>query len=55
MLKRSIVMGASTQAASNRTVDAHIKNIRGKLKKINPDIDPIRTHRAMGYSLKEIL
>ncbi len=34
---------------------AHIKNIRGKLKKIKPDIDPIRTHRAMGYSLKEIL
>ncbi len=43
------------EASMDRTVDAHIKNIRGKLKKINPDIDPIRTHRAMGYSLKEIL
>ncbi|MCP4346244.1 MAG: two-component system response regulator CreB [Desulfobacterales bacterium] len=43
------------EASMDRTVDAHIKNIRGKLKKIKPDIDPIRTHRAMGYSLKEIL
>ncbi|MBU1171265.1 MAG: two-component system response regulator CreB [Proteobacteria bacterium] len=39
----------------DRTVDAHIKNIRGKLKKIKPDIDPIQTHRGLGYSLKEDL
>ncbi len=39
----------------DRTIDAHIKNIRGKLKKIKPDIDPIKTHRGLGYSLKENL
>ncbi len=38
-----------------RTVDAHIKSIRAKLKVINPDIDPIVTHRGVGYSLKEKL
>ncbi|SCY57113.1 two-component system response regulator CreB [Desulfoluna spongiiphila] len=37
----------------DRTVDVHIKNIRAKLKKIRPDMDPIRTHRGIGYSLKE--
>ncbi len=37
----------------DRTVDAHIKNIRAKLRKVRPDTDPIRTHRSIGYSLKE--
>jgi two-component system catabolic regulation response regulator CreB len=36
-----------------RSVDAHIKNIRAKLKAIRPDEDPIVTHRGVGYSLKE--
>ena len=36
-----------------RTVDAHIKNLRHKLKTITPDCDPIITHRGTGYSLKE--
>jgi two-component system, OmpR family, catabolic regulation response regulator CreB len=34
-----------------RTVDAHIKTIRGKLRVINADSDAIVTHRGMGYSL----
>lgn len=37
----------------DRTVDAHIKTIRAKAKTVNPDIDPIVTHRGIGYSLKE--
>ncbi len=37
----------------DRTVDAHIKNIRNKLRAVNPEVDPIVTHRGMGYSLKE--
>ena len=37
----------------DRTVDAHIKNIRAKLKAINPEKEPIATHRGMGYSLRE--
>jgi two-component system catabolic regulation response regulator CreB len=36
-----------------RTVDAHIKNLRRKLKAITPDCDPIITHRGTGYALKE--
>lgn len=37
----------------DRTVDAHIKNIRAKLKQVAPEKDPIKTHRGIGYSLKE--
>lgn len=37
----------------DRTVDAHIKNIRNKLRGVRPNLDPIITHRGMGYSLKE--
>jgi two-component system catabolic regulation response regulator CreB len=37
----------------DRTVDTHVKNIRGKLHQLRPDLDPIRTHRGVGYSLKE--
>jgi len=39
-------------ASMDRTVDAHIKNLRAKLRSINPEIDPIVTHRGFGYSLK---
>lgn len=38
-----------------RTVDAHIKNIRQKLKKIKPEIEAIVTHHGSGYSLAEDL
>jgi len=41
------------ETALDRTVDAHIKTLRGKLRALRPDEDPIRTHRGMGYSLKE--
>ena len=41
------------EASMDRTVDAHIKNIRAKLKTIAPDTDPIITHRGIGYALKE--
>jgi two-component system catabolic regulation response regulator CreB len=40
-------------AAMERTVDAHIKSIRAKLRTIRTEPDPIETHRGMGYSLKE--
>lgn len=43
------------EASMDRTVDAHIKNIRAKLKEIRPDTNPIVTHRGIGYSLKEAL
>ena len=38
------------EASMDRTVDAHIKNIRAKLKHIKPGADPIITHRGVGYS-----
>ena len=40
-------------ASMDRTIDAHIKNIRAKLRGIDPGADPILTHRGLGYSLKE--
>jgi two-component system catabolic regulation response regulator CreB len=43
------------EASMDRTVDAHIKNIRAKLKSIEPGMDPIVTHRGVGYALKEDL
>lgn len=41
------------EMSTDRAVDAHIKNIRAKLRKITPDLDPIQTHRSLGYSLRE--
>ncbi len=41
------------EASMDRTVDAHIKNIRSKLKAVRPDLDPIITHRGTGYALSE--
>jgi len=35
----------------DRTVDAHVKSLRAKLRAVDPDADPIQTHRGMGYSL----
>jgi two-component system catabolic regulation response regulator CreB len=40
-------------AAFDRTVDAHVKALRAKLRAVAPDEDPIVTHRGMGYSLRE--
>ena len=39
--------------AVDRTVDAHIKMLRAKLRAIRDDEDPIRTHRGLGYSLRD--
>lgn len=40
-------------APFDRTIDAHIKSIRAKLRKIKPEIEAIETHRGFGYSLRE--
>ncbi len=39
----------------DRTVDAHIKTLRAKLKKVNEGTEVIITHRGIGYSLSESL
>jgi len=44
---------AEPDAAMERTVDAHIKSLRGKMRAVRDDVDAIETHRGMGYSLKE--
>lgn len=41
-------------AAMARTVDTHIKTLRARLKKVRPDLDPIQTHRGVGYSVREL-
>ena len=41
------------ESSMERTVDAHIKSIRAKLESVRPDEEPIRTHRGLGYSLRE--
>jgi two-component system catabolic regulation response regulator CreB len=43
------------EASLDRTVDTHIKTLRAKLRKVRPKLEPIRTHRGIGYSLKESL
>lgn len=39
-------------ASLDRTVDAHIKTVRAKLRALAPEADPIQTHRGLGYSLR---
>lgn len=38
-------------SALDRTVDAHVKSLRAKLRAIAPDSEPLQTHRGLGYSL----
>lgn len=37
----------------DRTVDAHVKSLRAKMRAVNSKHEPIRTHRGTGYALKE--
>ena len=39
-------------ASFDRAVDTHIKTLRAKLREIDPQRDPIRTHRGLGYSVQ---
>jgi two-component system, OmpR family, catabolic regulation response regulator CreB len=48
------VWGDATESL-DRTVDAHVKTVRAKLKTIAPQLEPIRTHRGSGYALAEDL
>lgn len=36
--------------SQERTVDTHVKSLRAKIRELAPDIDPIQTHRGLGYS-----
>lgn len=41
------------ESSLDRTVDAHVKSLRAKMKQAKPEFDPIQTHRGLGYSLKD--
>lgn len=45
------VWGGDSES-SDRTVDTHIKTLRVKLRDIDPEVDPIRTQRGLGYALQ---
>lgn len=40
-------------ASMERTVDAHVKSLRAKMKTLREECEPIMTHRGLGYSLTE--
>ena len=48
------VWGDDTESL-DRTVDAHVKTVRAKMKLIAPTLEAIRTHRGSGYALAEDL
>ncbi len=37
-----------------RTIDAHVKSLRAKLREIDPGSDPIETRRGFGYAARKI-
>jgi two-component system catabolic regulation response regulator CreB len=49
-----LVWDDSTESL-DRTVDAHAKTLRAKLKAVAPALEPIRTHRGVGYALADDL
>ena len=36
----------------DRTVDTHIKTLRAKVRAVSGDVDPIQTHRGLGYGVR---
>jgi two-component system, OmpR family, catabolic regulation response regulator CreB len=53
--REQLLQGAwdEPEASLDRTVDAHVKTLRAKLRQVAPTEDPIVTHRGLGYSLRE--
>ena len=46
------IVWVNAENTLERTVDAHIKTLRAKLREIEADSEAIITHRGMGYSLQ---
>jgi two-component system catabolic regulation response regulator CreB len=42
---------SGAEESLDRTVDAHIKTLRAKLRAVREG-DPIETHRGLGYSIR---
>jgi len=52
---RGQLLGIAWEAPDHRldrTVDSHVKSLRAKLRDVDASVDPIRTHRGMGYSIE---
>lgn len=45
---------AGAEESGDRTVDTHVKTLRAKLRAVNAELDPIQTHRGLGYSLAKL-
>ena len=45
------IVWANAENTLERTVDAHIKTLRAKLREVDAATEAIVTHRGMGYSL----
>lgn len=57
VFSRQQIMDAAWQSPDesyDRVVDTHIKSLRQKLRKVNPDDDSIVTHRGLGYSFRHV-
>ncbi len=48
-------LGPQSEDSTDRSIDTLIKQLRAKLRAIDPDCEPITTHRGFGYSLKREL
>jgi two-component system catabolic regulation response regulator CreB len=46
------IVWSEAQETLDRTVDAHVKTLRAKMRAVHPD-DPIETHRGLGYSIRD--
>lgn len=44
---------SSQHPSDDRVIDTHVKSLRAKLKRIDPDSTPLVTHRGFGYSLEK--
>lgn len=56
VLSRARLMEMAWDEASpslERTVDAHVKSLRAKIRQVDPSLDPIETRRGIGYCLKD--
>jgi two-component system, OmpR family, catabolic regulation response regulator CreB len=42
---------SGAEDTADRTVDTHVKTLRAKLRAVRGDLDPILTHRGLGYSI----
>lgn len=57
VFSREQLMDASSEepdASMERTIDTHVKTLRSRMRGVRDGIDPIVTHRGIGYSLLEV-